>query len=580
MSTAAAPSGPRHTWHPGLVLDRWFGRVSMYRLVAVALAVILASGLVLAAAGVLTLDVAAIALTAVVAVVASVAGTLLGAGVLALVRGGRSLRGALAAPHWLSPVVTGLIMALVLQPVGGAGLLGVAGAGLVAGLSKYVIAWRGRHVLNPAVVGLLVAGWFGWAHSWWWVGAAAISPVVLLTGLVILWRTRRLAYAASYLVPAAALTTLGYAGLGTALPTALSYALLSSPVLFLAAFMLTEPLTTPPRRWQRIAIGVLVGVASAAPLLWGWLWLSPELALAIGNAVAFGLGPRRRVGLRFVRRVGAGSGPAGSVSVGSVSGGAGQTRSGQVLDLRFTASSPLRFQPGQYVEIDVPRALAAPGAARDPRGRRRVLSVASAPSAQEVRLVTRLAEPEAEPSPVKRALAALEQGDEVAVTLVGGDFLLPREPSALLGAGIGITPFLSMLDALACGEQAPPEGGWDVVVVHAVRDVGDVVELTTATPPEVPGGGVLGALPARAVLPAGVDVVLVVPPGTDRAVLPVGCRVVEGWIADDEVLAAAVPDLAARRVLVSGSPSSVAAIGDAARAQGARRVETDVFLGY
>lgn len=514
-------------------LDSALGRVSMYLLVTVSLVVIALVAIVLAAVGQLTYPPGAIALSLVVGVAATYAGTVLG-GLLTR-----------SAPHAPSSVITGLILALVLWPGYGQDLLVLAVAGLAAGVSKYVIAWRGRHILNPAVAGLLVIGLTGFGASIWWVGSQALLPVVLVTGLLVLWRTRRLLYALSLVVPAVVLTIVGYTSTGLALGQAL-------PILFLAAFMLSEPLTTPPRRWQRLVVGALVAVVSVLPLYVHAPLVTPELALAVGNVVAFVFGMRHRVVLRLD----------------------GARRSGDVLDLTFTPSAPLRVRPGQYVEIDVPRA-----GMRDVRGRRRVLSVASDPTGGQVRLVTRVAAtPGATPSPVKAALATLEPGSTLAVTSVGGDFLLPEREArlALVGAGIGVTPFLSQLDAVARGSLEAR----DVVLVHAVKDVADVLDVVTAAAPQIPGGGVAGSMPARAQLPAGVQLVLVVPPGVSREAIPAGWRVVEGAALTREVLAAAVPDLAEREVLVSGSPIAVAAVTDAARAAGVRKIRTDVFLGY
>lgn len=521
-------------------LDGALGRVSMYLLVTVSLVVIALVAIVLAAVGQLTYPPGAIALSLVVGVAATYAGTVLG-GLLTR-----------SAPHAPSSVITGLILALVLWPGYGQDLLVLAVAGLAAGVSKYVIAWRGRHILNPAVAGLLVIGLTGFGASIWWVGSQALLPVVLVTGLLVLWRTRRLLYALSFVVPAVVLTIVGYTSTGLALGQALTFAIGSSPILFLAAFMLSEPLTTPPRRWQRLVVGALVAVVSVLPLYVHAPLVTPELALAVGNVVAFVFGMRHRVVLRLD----------------------GARRSGDVLDLTFTPSAPLRVRPGQYVEIDVPQA-----GMRDVRGRRRVLSVASDPAGGQVRLVTRIAAtPGATPSPVKAALATLEPGSTLAVTSVGGDFLLPDGGArlALVGAGIGVTPFLSQLDAVARGSLEAR----DVVLVHAVKDVTDVLDVVTAAAPQIPGGGVAGSMPARAQLPAGVQLVLVVPPGVSREAIPVGWRVVEGAVLTREVLAAAVPDLAEREVLVSGSPIAVAAVTDAARAAGVRKIRTDVFLGY
>ena len=548
-------------------LDAALGRISMYRLVLLALVLITVYAAALGFAGVLSFDGIAILVSAVVAIAATAAGTLLG---------GLVTR---STPHLSSSLITGLILALVLWPGFGDDLLAVAIAGFAAGISKYLLAWRGRHIINPAVVGLLVVGLSGLSASVWWVGSDVIAPVVALLGAVIVWRTRRSLFALSYLVPAVVLTTIGYLNAGTDLSDASRLAVLVSPILFLGLFMLTEPLTSPPRLWQRVVVGALVAVLSVLPLFVHVSFLTPELALAVGNVLAFVWGMRGGVRLRFV---------------------AGQAH-GDLLDLRFTASAPLRMQPGQYLEVDVPQAARA--AMKDPRGRRRVLSIASDPRSDEVRLITRMTSaPGADPSPVKRALATLQPGDELPVTSVGGDFLLPDGGAggtnaggtniggtnaggknaggkvALIAAGVGITPFLSHLDAVTRGSLPMPK---DLVLVNAVRDVAQVVELPGSEGVSaISGGGVLGALPARAGLPTSISIVLVVPPGSDVSTVPVGWRVIEGETLTADVLAAAVPDLAEREVLVSGSPLAVEAVRVDARAAGVKRLHTDAFLGY
>ena len=56
-----------------------------------------------------------------------------------------------------SSLVTSLILLFVLQPsLTLPGLAGIALAGALASLSKYLIAWRGRHILNPAAFGAAI----------------------------------------------------------------------------------------------------------------------------------------------------------------------------------------------------------------------------------------------------------------------------------------------------------------------------------------------------------------------------------------------------------------------------------------
>ena len=126
-------------------LDRLLGRVTMYRLVTVVLAVIAGYAMLLGALGVLFYSPLDMAITLAVAVAATL-GTSLLAGLVARVK---------VQPE--SSVITGLILFLLFWPSTDAtDLVAVAAAGALAGLSKFVLAWRGRHLANPAAVGAVL----------------------------------------------------------------------------------------------------------------------------------------------------------------------------------------------------------------------------------------------------------------------------------------------------------------------------------------------------------------------------------------------------------------------------------------
>ena len=123
-------------------------------------------------------------------------------------------------------------------------------------------------------------------------------------------------------------------------------------MLFFVGFMLTEPLTLPPRRWQQLALAAVVGLLFAVPYNLGFVANSPELALLVGNALAFTAGQRGRVLLRF-----RGSRPLTPTTT----------------EFSFRPERPLRFTPGQYIELNLPHGKA------DHKGRRRVFSLTSPP---------------------------------------------------------------------------------------------------------------------------------------------------------------------------------------------------------
>jgi ferredoxin-NADP reductase len=319
-----------------------------------------------------------------------------------------------------------------------------------------------------------------------------------------------------------------YAMAGTPLLQSVTDTLLSGPAVFFVGFMLSEPLTLPPRRWQQLVEALLVGVLFAVPFRVGIVGSSPQLALLIGNLAAFFAGQRRGIHLTYL----------------------GKQQLGETTwELSFQPSRPVRFSPGQYMELTIPHR------GMDFRGSRRYFSVASAPS--DSGPITFAITRPAKSSSFKQALLDLAPGSTVHGSLVGGDFVLPRDvsvPLLLVAGGIGITPFASQLaHARQRGEQR------DVVVAYA----------TSAT----------GPLPYRALLEeSGARVVLFAPEAP--APLPAGWVYGGASRVSGERLAELVPDLARRRAYVSGPPALVSQLRRALRSQGTKRVHADSFSGY
>jgi len=302
--------------------------------------------------------------------------------------------------------------------------------------------------------------------------------------------------------------------------------LTASPFLFLGAFMLSEPLTLPPRRWQQLVVAALVGVLAGWPIPVGYVTLGQERALLIGNLVAFLFCLRAAIRLTLETRT---------------------SPSPTVRELVFRARRPLSFVPGQYLELDVPHRRP------DAKGTRRPFSILSAP--EDLPLV-RVAYRDGvgAQSSYKRALAAAEPGDTFAVTGVWGDFLLPADPAApilMVAAGIGVTPFVSQLRHLAAtGERR------DIVLVLVASDTSQLVFSADITASGVP-----------------VRVFTRDEPDT----------LAEGWTwtggrIDADALTRAVPDIAARHAYISGPPGLIADLAPALRA--ARSMTTDAFSGY
>ncbi len=510
----------------------FLGGISMYRLVLFSLLALAAIALVLSALGVIVspTPLEIVASFAVLAVVIS--------GVDAVAQ--RVLR----LPWRIeSSLVTALILLFVLRPgIEVTALLGIAIAGALASLSKYLIAWRGRHILNPAAFGAAVVSilgsfgafeWLGTSSSWW-VGTPSLFLPVLILGLAVLWRTEKVRIVLTFLIVAIGVSVIRQAvqaqqfDIAFDPASALSFAVLQSPFLFLGAFMLSEPLTLPPRRWQQFSVAVLVGVLAGWPIAIGTLFtLGQERALLIGNLLAFAFALRGSVRLVLEKR---------------------QFITPTAQELTFRAKGKVRFLAGQYLELDVPHSRP------DARGTRREFSIVSAPADLPTLRIAYKDGDQKHPSSYKRALAAAEPGAALAVTGTWGDFLLPRAetPVLMVAAGIGVTPFVSQLRQLQLtGQQR------DVVLVYVASDSSELAFRDE-----------LAETGAR----------VVVFTRDEPEALPTHWTWAGGARLDAEQLERHVPDLGARHSFISGPPRLIADLAPAL--QKARSLTTDAFAGY
>ena len=505
------------------------GRMSMYRLVYFALAALAVVALLLSFFGLVGPDPLQLVVT--LAVLAAVC-----VGVDA------AAQRLLNLPWRLeSSLITAHILLFVLRPtIELAGLLGIVIAAAVASLSKYVLAWRGRHIFNPAAVGatvltLLSLVWPDLGASSWWVGTPALAAPVILLGLAVLVRTEKLRVVAVFLVFAVAVavfrTAAQYqaAGLDIDVLDVLWPVLWSSPFLFLGAFMLSEPLTLPPRRWQQLTVATVVGVLAGWPIPIGDITLGQERALLVGNLVAFAFAVRTAVRLTLVSR----SEPTPSVQ-----------------ELTFRVHDRLAFLPGQYLELEVPHRHP------DARGTRREFSIASAPEDLPLLKVAFKDGKTTKPlSSYKKALAEVEPGDALAITGVWGDFLLPKRDAApilMVAAGIGVTPFVSQL-------RHAHEAGLDrdIVLVYVASDSSEL-----AYRDEIAASGAHVIVFTR-----------------DRpADLPDHWVWARGVRLDADGLLRVVPDIASRHAYISGPAALIADLAPAL--ERARSITTDAFSGY
>ena len=509
------------------------GRVSMYRLVYLCLAALAVIALLVSFTGMiaptaLELVVTLVVLSAVCSVTDAAAQRIIG------------------LPWRIeSSLITAHILLFVLRPtLDPAALAGIAIAGIVASLSKYLLAWRGRHIFNPAAVGatvltVLSIWWPGLGASSWWIGTPVLAAPVVVLGLLVLLRTEKVRIVAVFLLVSVTVAVLRvsaqYQATGTDFPVSEVFwqVLWSSPFLFLGAFMLSEPLTMPPRRWQQLTIAAIVGVLAGWPIPVGDITLGQERALLVGNAVAFvfAFSLRSAVRLSLVSRT---------------------DLTPTVRQLTFRTHSRLAFLPGQYLELEVPHRHP------DARGTRREFSIASAPE-DLPELVVAFRETGASgakpQSSYKKALAEVSPGAVLAVTGVWGDFLLPKRTSSpvlMVAAGIGITPFVSQLrhERLAGVDR-------DVVLVYVASEASDLVYRD-----ELEATGVRVVVFTR-----------------DRpSDLPSHWQWARGVRLDAEGLLQVVPDIGARHAYISGAAGLIAELAPAL--EKARSITTDAFSGY
>ncbi|WP_181003362.1 MULTISPECIES: FAD-dependent oxidoreductase [unclassified Microbacterium] len=519
----------------------YLGRMSMYRLVLLALAALTLVALVLSFFGLVVPGPLELVATLAVLLVATV-------GANALVQ--RLLK--MPIRHESSLITAGILLFILRPTLVPLELVWIAFAAVVAVASKYLIAWRGRHILNPAAVGAAVLTITGLGASAWWVGSPVLAGPVLVLGLFVLIRTERLRVVATFFVIAVGVSVLRLAvqsqaaGLAVDAGQALQFALWSSPFLFLGAFMLSEPLTLPPRRWQQLTVAAVVGVLAGWPIPVGSFTLGQERALLIGNLLAFLWAAHHTVRLRLADA---------------------RMITPSVRQLTFEARRPVRFAAGQYLELEVPHAKA------DARGTRREFSIVSAPSdAPTVRIAYRVKAgvgavagagagagagtgAGAGESTYKKALAVASPGVDYAATGVWGDFLLPRNPNApvlLVAAGIGITPFVSQLrEARARGIER------DAVLIYVASEASEL-----AFRDELEASGIE---------------VIVFTRDQPRD-LPANWVWARGVRLDAEGLPRVVPDLSSRHAYVSGPPQLIAELAPAL--DKARSLTTDAFAGY
>ncbi len=413
-------------------IDDILNRITMYRLVLYYLIALLLGAFLFGFLGILPYDPTALAFSMALILIVCVATNWIFA------------RAFEAATNVESVYITALILALIITPVtatnhAGVGFLIFASVWAMA--SKYLFAIGKKHIFNPAAFAVaLTAIVINEPATWWIGGTIAMMPLVVGGGLLIVRKIRRFDLVLSF--AAVAFATIIATTSSADYMTAITQTILHSSFFFLAFVMLTEPLTTPPTATLRILYGALVGFLFAPNVHIGTFYLTPEIALLVGNVFSYAVSPKGRYMLTLSKI---------------------EQAATDVYDFVFTSDRRFSFHPGQYLEWTLGHGHT------DDRGNRRYFTIASAPTEETVRLGVKFYSPS---STFKRALASMKVGEKISAAHLAGGFVLPKKKETKLvfiAGGIGVTPFRSMIHYLLDTKEARP-----ITVLYANKTQADV----------------------------------------------------------------------------------------------------------
>lgn len=342
---------------------------------------------------------------------------------------------------WL---ITSLILFLILLPFSnGEELKMVALIAFIAMSSKYLLVIKKKHIFNPVAVAIFIAGLLGSALPLWWVGSSVLLIPTAIVGFLVLRKVQRFSLFFSFLF--FALISTVSVGLYNNIPflDIITFSFLSGPIIFFGAIMLTEPLTTPPKRNLQVVYGLIVGVFYGLQFHIGPVFSSPEMALLIGNIFSYIVSPRARLVLKLKKK---------------------EALAGNVDHFYWESEDKLNFKPGQYLEWTLGHKNP------DMRGNRRYFTIASSPTEENIQLGVKFYD---EPSSFKQALGEIPVGGSIIASQLSGEFTMPEDLSkklVFIAGGIGVTPFRSMIKYMLDRKETR-----DVVFFFSNRTPKDIV---------------------------------------------------------------------------------------------------------
>lgn len=440
-----------------------------------------------------------------------------------------------APTNFESVYITALILVLIIAPplsISDMRYLLLAGwASVWAMASKYIFALGKKHLFNPAAIAVALTALVINQSANWWVGTTVLMPFVLLGGFLMVRKLRRSDLVISFLIAAFASAELFAFLKGSNLLISAQRILLTSPLLFFAFVMLTEPLTTPPTRMRRIAYGITVGLIFAPAIhLWS-LYSTPELALVVGNILSYLISPKEKLMLKLKAR---------------------EQVATDTYDFVFKPDQPLKFKPGQYLEWTLSHKKS------DSRGDRRYFTIASSPTEPDIRIGVKFY-PNA--SSFKKTFGSMGSSDVVVASQLAGDFTLPSDKNVKLvfvAGGIGITPFRSMIKYLLDKNEKR-----EVILMYSNQTAGDVAYREIFE---------------QAQKQLGIRTVYTL---TNTDQVPSSWRGRTGYI-DAQMIAEEIPDYRDRVFYISGPQSIVATLGEILQKMGVKgsHIKKDFFPGF
>ena len=502
-------------------IDKFLGRLTMYRLILLWLAALVVAGMVFGLTGLLPYSALDILVSTAFLLAVSFASNLVFSKIFGAATGTDSV------------YITALLLALIITPTAPfAHLAFLAWAAVLATASKYLLAWRRRHFFNPAAIAVVVTSLFLGQSASWWVGNIPMLPIVVIGGLMVVRQLRRFDLVWTFLMTVMA-ALLGFAIFthGNLAATARELAL-HSPLFFFAFAMLTEPLTTPPTRHLQMWYAAVVGFLFVPQVHLGSVYFSPEMALCVGNVFSWAVGPKTNLMLTLKKRI---------------------QLSADSYEFVFDKDPRFSFSPGQYMEWTLPHTK------EDSRGNRRFFTLSSSPKDREVKMGVKFYP---ESSTFKKRLLALQRGERIAAGHLAGDFTLPkdeREKLVFIAGGIGITPFISMIRHM--------------LDTHEKRDA--VTLVGNSCVEHICYDHLLREASEK----LGMRAVHVVSGAAGK--VPAGWRGRTGRI-DSRVIEEEVPDYHDRTFYVSGPQAMVDGVRKAITALGVKpeRIRTDYFPGF